>query len=167
MNAYSILAEEFVEKVLIIAKRNLETDGYLAPVLFVRTESGEANLIPLRLPRTPDQKQLYFRALGSSLRHSGKLIQEALMLSESWFVQAKKSPEAWNIRLSQHPDRKEAITALGRNVDRSRYTSVVQPFDRTERDKLSWATPEVTLYNEPCGNGSFPIGMLDYLFSST
>jgi hypothetical protein len=164
MNSRSVLMKESVDQILASARKNLEVCGYLAPVLIIRLTNGELNLIPLQLPQTSEEKQTYFRAIGISLRRSGKLVQEALMLSEGWFVQAEKSPESWNIIPSQHPDRKEAITAVGCNRDGTRHTSVIQPYTRSNPGKFSWESPAITLYNKPVERGSFPVGLLEYLF---
>lgn len=43
----SILERQFVEPILAGAKENLQRDGSLMPVLFLRMQNGEAGIVPL------------------------------------------------------------------------------------------------------------------------
>jgi hypothetical protein len=164
-NEGSILAREFVDRILWGAQENLSKDGALAPVLFVRFQSREGAIAPLSLPATTEEKEAYFAALGLSFRQTGRTIREALFLSETWYVAAEEgSPLNLDIAPSQHPSRQEAITLVGRNAERTRHTMLVQTFSRDRHNRPVMGQIEVAEYNATTEKGSGPVGLLDYLF---
>ena len=163
----SILAKEIVETILRGAQENLRRDGSASPVLFLRLESGEKGAIALALPETPSAKAAHFNPMGQVFQRVGIRIHEALFVSESWYVSAKKDKGiAIDVRPSQHPDRKEAIVIVGRNAKRTRHTVVIQPFSRDI--ELMPVFEEITIaeFNKrPEDLKSLPpTGLLDYLF---
>lgn len=82
----SILTRDFVRGMLKSARVNLKKDGFLQPVLFLRLQSGERGIMPLELPNTHEEQELYFTSLGVSMEGTGREIDEALFLSETWYV---------------------------------------------------------------------------------
>ena len=101
---------------MAIARKNLETDGRLYPVLFLRFDDGERAVYPLELAKTTAEKYAYFAALGAALHRVGKAVQEAVFLSESWFLEVQKTVSALDIPPSRHPQRREAIVVMGRDA---------------------------------------------------
>jgi hypothetical protein len=162
----SILKREFIEMVLATAKKNLEKDGWLQPVLFLQFTGGQRAVCPLGLPKVSDAKQAYFAALGASLHQAGKAIHEAAFLSESWFVEAQKAVSALDFAPSRHPQRQEAIVVIGRDAGRQRVSSVVQPFTRQAENRPVWGELVIATYNNAVETGWHPVGLLHYLFNA-
>lgn len=161
----SILERPFVESVLHGAQENLRRDGSLAPVLFVRSHDNELGIIPLDLPNTTEEKYAYFTLVGMGLLAAGKKVSEALFLSETWYIAAEPgSPLREEIRPSEHPKRREAITLVGRDSEHSRFTFVVQVFHRDPGNRLVLDAREVEEYNVSVAEGIEAAGLLDALF---
>jgi hypothetical protein len=162
----SILAEAFGAPILTLARHNLEKDGKLAPVLFVKQPQRAPLLVGLTLPPEAEERQHYFLRLGHSLRQQGESVAEALLLMEGWFVSAQQGPLRFDRRPSQHPHRQEAIVLMGRNADHSRVTQVIQPFGRDAHGQPVWEERPLAVYNQPAGQGPQARGLLDYLFAA-
>lgn len=161
----SILGQEFVEGILNQARRNLEKDGSLVPVLFLLFKGGERGILPLALPETTAERQAYFRAIGLAFQSTRKPIAEALMVSETWYVAVDKDkPLSLDVRPSQHPKRREAITVMGRDAERSRYTAVIQLFHRDRHRHPVFEPITEADYNAFVTPGTGPVGLLDDLF---
>jgi len=111
----TILSRDVIDFILEGARENLSTHGSLVATLFMRLDNGQRTITPLSLPRTSDEKQIYFALLGLSIRETGREIQEAIMVSESWYVtpDGNNPPE---VAPSKHPNRKEAISLVGRDA---------------------------------------------------
>jgi len=161
----SILAQEFVETILTAAQENLKEHGYLSPVLFLHLESGERLVSILPLPDTPEEKQMYFTDLGLAIRQAGQRIHEAVFASEAWYVEVKEESDAFNVAPSQHPERREAITIVGRDALRTRFTFLVQPFSRDSQNQPVFEPVEMTRYNVPADEDYQPVGLIDHLFA--
>src|SRR5689334_22933503 len=103
-NDESILSQGFVNGILMQAQNNLKRDGSLVPVLFFTFHEGDGGIMPLNLPDTHEERADYFTALGSTFVAAGKRIEEALFLSETWYVGAEAN-ERLNLDVapSQHP----------------------------------------------------------------
>jgi len=108
-NSETILTEDFVKQILQDALEHLRQFGGLPTTLFVLLDNGEHVLFPLSVPETHEEKCAYFGLLGFSIRDSGKQIQEAILVAESWYV-GKPEIDTQEVAPSQHPNRKEAIT---------------------------------------------------------
>lgn len=160
----SILAPEFVETVLTAAKENLNRDGYLSPVLFLHLEGGGRVMFSLRLPETPEEKQAYFAGIGLATYQAGQRIQEAVFVSEAWYVDVSEEGTVPDIAPSQHPKRREAITIVGRNADKSRISFVIQPFSRDSQNQPLWEEMPLARYNVATDEDVHPVGLIDYLF---
>lgn len=161
----SILAKESITAILQMARENLRRDGAVAPVLFLRLENSENGIVPLVLPATTEEKEAYFEGLGRACRQAGQNIQEALFVSETWFVMAEKEERlSLDVAPSRHPRRKEAITVVGRNAERTRFSFVVQPFYRDPQNHPIFGRPALEQYDISPAQGAQPIGVLDYLF---
>ena len=161
----SILEQPFVEPILAGAHDNLLREGSLAPVLFVRFQDDELGILPLDLPELTAEKYAYFGLLGMSLAAAGSPVREALFLSEIWYVAASAGSKGEEeIRPSQHPERREAISVIGRDSLRSRFTFVVQVFHREAGDRLVLDAREVEEYNIGAVQGTEAVGLLDALF---
>ena len=162
----SILSREVIEDLLITAKKNLERYGSLQPVLFVQLANGERLAVAVSLSGTGEEKRRVFTDLRTLLQRQGRIVDEAVLLSEGWFVDAQKVVNATLVPPSQHPQRQEAITLVGRDAHRTRTTCVVQPFGRTENGQPTWQEAKLAMYDVPVGKGSFPVGIIDCLFDS-
>jgi hypothetical protein len=103
-------------------------------------------------------------SLGNTLRRCGRPVVEAVLLAESWYVDAAQSPGALAVAPSHHPDRQQAITLIGRHADHSRETQVVQPFRRDSDRQWVWEKRPLELYNQPVNQPGAAISLLDYLF---
>lgn len=96
---------------------------------------------------------------------AGKRVQEALFLSETWYVAAEPDSKLdVEIRPSEHPRRREAISIVGRDSLSSRFTFVVQVFHRDSVKRLVFDPREVEEYNVDAGAGMDAVGILDALF---
>lgn len=164
-HAASILERSFVEHILFGAQENLRRDGALAPVLFFRSQDNVLGILPLALPETTEEKYAYFGLLGVGLIAAGKEAQEALFLSETWYLAAKPGLQLEEeIRPREHPQRREAITIVGRDRLRSHFTFVVQLFHRDARNRFVFGAKEVEEYNIRAAEGIEAVGLLDALF---
>jgi hypothetical protein len=161
----SILLQSFVEGILNQARQNLQKDGAVAPVLFLQFQDGEGGIMPLDLPDTHEERRLYFTAIGLAFLAEGKQVDEALFLSETWYVGADKNERLTpDVAPSEHPRRREAITIVGRDAARSRYTVVIQPFGRDKQQKPIFEALAVAEYNTFGTLTSGPVSLLDHLF---
>jgi len=167
MTAMSILAKPSIDVWLKQAKSNLEQDGYLATVLFVKSVSEQLVMVDsalLMLAQNPQQRQLMISAIGKRLVDEIGEISEAVILLDTWTVM---KPGGLNIPISQDPRRQEAITVSGRDARNTRTTSVVQPFLRDDHNRPVWGKIPIAVYNEPTKNNPTSIGLLDHLFFYT
>lgn len=147
------------------ASENLRKDGFLQSVLFLRLQSGERGILPLELPNTHEEKEIYFARLGISIEGAGKAIDEALFLSESWYVSQDDAQGFPNLSPSQHPNRREAIIVVGRNALETRQAFVIQTFDRDAQNRPVLGEVEVEEYqDEESRIDKRAVGLLDYLF---
>jgi hypothetical protein len=161
----SILTKSFVTDMLETAQDNLSRDGYLVPVLMVKTTKGKGRIIELRdlmRAKNHQQKRLYIATIGKKLQEKDG-VKEALLFLEGWYVDPLE-PGALQIPPSEHPARREAIVVIGRNAKYTRTTMVVQPFTRDKDNKPVWEAMPIARYNQPSALGSRPMGLLDYLF---
>src|SRR5215207_9555236 len=86
----SILGKNFVEAVLEVAEANLHRDGSLMPVLFLQPHEDKLRILPLDLPPTTEEKYAYFRIIGLAVIATGKRLDEAVFLSETWYVSTEE-----------------------------------------------------------------------------
>lgn len=164
---YSILEKEFVESVLERAKEYLMQDDSFEPAIFLQFENQDRATIVLKgFPNSAAGRQACVASIGRSMKRAGKRIEEALFVSESWFVSRKKQEQfSPNLRPSEHPNRKEAIIIVGRNANRTGQTFVIQPFNRDIELLPVFIDKEIEEYNVPAGNnGVRGDGLVDYLF---
>jgi hypothetical protein len=162
----SILTRDFVRGILRGAQQNLVHDGGLAPVLFLHMDNGESGMFALDLPPTHDEKAKYFAGLRFVIEHAGRRIDEALFVSESWYVSKKEGRElSTEIRPSEHPNRKEAIVLVGRDAEGTRQTLLVQTFTRDIQNRPVFGEVAVEEYHGPeSRTDTRASGLLDYLF---
>jgi hypothetical protein len=161
----SILDRAFVNRILADAKDDLQAYGRLEPaLLFLQLDNGDLGLVKLSLPRTSEEKQDYFKALGLTIRLAGLRIHEALFVSEVWYVAPEKPVAHIDVAPSQHPDRKEAIVAVGRDALGERFTNVLQPFVRNAQNQIRFEILAFGEYDVLAKEGHHPVGLVDYLF---
>jgi len=162
-NAETLLSKEVVEGILDDARRNLAVSGSLQPTLFVQLENGKRSIVPLSLPETHPEKCTYFSLLGMSFLQTGHVIREAILVSEAWII---TQPEAQELAVapSQHPNRKEAITLVGRNAQNSSLVFAIQPFQRDGDNRLVFEALELEHYSDTPTPQYCAIGLLDHLF---
>lgn len=164
MQSSSLLTQRAVDPILAIARHNLEADGRLLPVLFVRFRDGRQSLLPLELSANPNAKRRHLEALGHALNRNG--VAEALFLGEGWCVDARTAPDALKVRPSRHPCRQEAIALVGRNRPNTRHTCVLQPFGRDSQNKPVWQSPLRAVYDQEVTRDTQASGLLDWFFAS-
>lgn len=154
----SIVTQEHFEGIVRIAKENLIKDGSLVPVLFVRLDSGTMEVGALDLPHSADERRAYLFGVGRTLREKGKVIDEAVLVMEGWFVEADKAVSPLSVPPSQHPQRQEAIVVIGRDAKKTRLISLIQPFGRNDQHEPIWGQVKVI-------DGMRAVGLLDALFA--
>lgn len=148
------------------ARLNLEKDGSLTPMLFVKLHTGEDLIGEIQLPDDSEQKRLMFSAIGRDIQAEHGSIEEAILLSEIWYVDAREAPNASQYPPSQHPSRQEAIVMVGRNKAKTRSAIVIQTFTRNEHNAPVWSEPHVNIV-KPGTEGMAAEGLLDYLFDDS
>ena len=105
------LEKPFVDDMLRQARLNLLKDGSLAPVLFVKFQTGEKGVLPLDLAENEEHKPEYLAAVGMTFVAVGKQLEEALMLAESWYVSSDDTALNFDLRPREHPQRRFDRTA--------------------------------------------------------
>jgi len=124
----TILSEDFIKQLFHDAREHLGEFGGLPTTLFILLDNNDRVLLPLSIPETHEEKYAYFGLLGFSIRDSDRWVQEAILVAESWYVGKPKMDAQLEVAPSQHPDRKEAITLVGRDSTGSRSVYAIQPF---------------------------------------
>ena len=162
-NQISILERDVIEFILEGARENLNTHSSLVPTLFMRLNNGDRTITPLSLPGNPNEKQVYFTLLGQAVRESGRDIQEAVLVSEAWYV-TPKGENAPFAAPSRHPDRKEAISLVGRDALGLRQVFAIQPFHRDPENHPVFEPLELHHLDENADQNFYSTGLLDYLF---
>jgi hypothetical protein len=160
----TILSQDFVDAIMQGARENLAEHGSLTTTLFLRLGNGERGLIPLSLPPTHAEKRMYFTFLGLSFLETGQRIRESVLLSESWYIEKTEGCDPPEIALSQHPQRKEAITLVGRDALAQRSVFAIQPFHRDLKDAPVFESLTFEGFDEPPDNKYNATGLVDYLF---
>lgn len=160
----SLLSYEAVRPILELAKKNLVSDGFLQPVLFVTLGTGQRLICGVELPQTFEQRREYFQRLGASFQQDRKVVREALFLSEGWYVNVRTSPGAFAVPPSRHPQREETITVIGRDAAKTRVTFLVVPFKRVANGELVWQPIGFATYAAPTGEEMGVSGFLDDFF---
>jgi len=160
----SILSRDIVETILQGARENLTAHGSLVATLFLKLNDGQRAIIPLDMPETPEEKQRYFTMLGLSVRETRRTINEAILISESWYVAPTdgKYPDA---PPSEHPDRKEAITLAGRDSRGLNYVFAIQPFHRDDGEQPVFEELDLENFGEDIDKNLYSTGLLDFLFA--
>lgn len=159
----TILNRDTVDSILQGARENLSSHGSLVTTLFLKLDTGERTIVPLSIPETSVEKQAYFTLLGFSVRDQGFDIQEAILVSESWYV-APSDGQYPNQAPSEHPDRKEAITLAGRDNLGLRYVFAIQPFHRDTQNGPIFEEMELHDFDGNLDHKSYSTGLLDFLF---
>ena len=160
----SILSSDIVETILQGARENLTAHGSLAATLFLNLNDGQRAIIPLSMPETTEEKQMYFTMIGLSVRETGRTIHEAILISESWYVAPTdgKYPDA---PPSEHPDRKEAITLAGRDSLGIHYVFAIQPFHRDKLGQPVFEELDLQNFGEDIDKKLYSTSLLDFLFA--
>ena len=158
----SLLCEAIAKSVMAVARRNLEEDGYLMSVLFIRITQEEAFSIPLtdfhRL-RQVEARQAAMISIGKQLRDKGYTIAEAAMVLHGRTIKKQEL-----VHPRQHLFRQDALLYIGRNASNTFATTVLQPFTRDANDRPIWAEISEPQYNVATEPSTRPTGLLDYLF---
>jgi hypothetical protein len=162
----SILTKPKVDKMLEVARQNVEQDGSLQPVLFLQLAGREVLHMPLSLPDTFEEKARYFLGVNFHLHKLGLTLRAAVFCAETWFVNAQNAPAAMKVPPSEHPARQEAIVAIGRSADNQRHTLVIQPFTRDKLNRPLWLPLPLAQYDEARTNQNRAYGILDCLFEA-
>jgi hypothetical protein len=159
----TILSSEMVETILQSARHHLHKYGSVIATLFVKLDHDERAVIPLAIPETHEEKQMYFTLLGVTISEEGRQLQEAILLSESW-VLAPIDREFPEVSPHQHPGRKEAITLAGRDASGLHYVFAIQPFHRNEQNQPVFEELDLQHFGEDIDKNLYSTGLLDYLF---
>lgn len=159
----SLLSKAVVERILDDARQNLAASGSLQPTLFVQLENGERGIVPISLPESHPEKRIYFSLLGMSFFQTGHMVREAILVSEAWVI---TQPEAQGLDVapSQHPNRKEVITLVGRDAQNSSLVFAIQPFQRDDDNRLVFDVLEFEQYMDVPDAQYCATGLLDHLF---
>lgn len=163
-NNDSILSRDTIETILQGARENLASHGSLVATLFLKLDDGEHAIVPLSIPETPEEKQMYFTLLGLSIRDNGHDINEAILISESWYV-APLDEKYPDLAPSKHPNRKDAVTLAGRDNLGLRYVFAIQPFRRDEGNQPIFEELDLHHFGEDIDKNLYSTGLLDYLFA--
>jgi len=86
------------------------------------------------------------------------------MLMDSWYVAGEDMAEGLPTLPSRHPDRQQAILAVGRNANNSHMSLVLQPYQPDEAKGWIWPKPVITHYDQPVDAANRVEGLLDDLF---
>ena len=160
----TILSRGFVDVILQGARENLAAHGSLSTTLFLKLDHGKRCLFPLSLPPNHAEKRMYFTFLGLSFLEAGRRIQEAILLSESWYIEKTEDCDPPEIAPSQHPQRKEAITLVGRDAAAQRFVFALQPFHRDPQNALVFEPLTFEQFDGHPDDKYFATGLLDDLF---
>ncbi len=163
-NSETILTEDFVKQILHDARMHLGEFGGLPTTLFVLLDNNDHVLIPLAIPDNHEEKYAYFGLLGFSIQDSDRQVQEAILVAESWYVGKPEIDMHLDVAPSQHPDRKEAITLVGRDYTGSKSAYAIQPFSRDAKNKLVFEPLEIDQFDGSPPTEHYSTGLLDYLF---
>ena len=161
----NILGKTTLLDLLKEARNNLEGDGTLQPMLFIELSIGKGIILPLEIPNDSAVKYRMFQSIGNHVREQKGAIKDAVLLCETWIVEAKEAPDATKYMPSQHPCRKEAIVLVGRNADKTRSAIVIQTFTRDEHNAPVWSDPQVSI-SKSYTKGMVAKGLLDALFGN-
>lgn len=157
------LSNEALLAILEDGREVLETKGSLLSVLFIELNNGKCSMSPVKMPGNSELKYRMFHAIGKAIRSQKGAIKDAVLLCETWIVNAQEAPDATKYMPSQHPCRYEAIMIIGRNADKTRSVSVIQKFTRDEHNAPVWSEPEITMADS-FTKGVVAKGLLDALF---
>ena len=161
----SILDKPVVQEMLNDANAEMRQEGAVTSHLFLRTEAGERLVYPVEMPETAAARCHYFAILGATLRHQNRRPQEAVLVAGGWMVFAEGDQEVSPaLPPSQHPQRQEVITLVGRNADRTRVVSGMQLLCGGTNPPI-WSRLETTEHGATTQRGSQPEGLLDFLFA--
>ena len=160
----TILSRGFVDVILQGARENLAAHGSMATTLFLRLDNDERCLFPLSPPPTYPEKRNYFIFLELSFLETGRRIQEAVLLSESWYIEKTVGSHPPEIAPSQHPQRKEAITLVGRDAAAQHSVFALQPFHRDPQNALVFEPLTFEQFDGHPDHKYYAAGLLDYLF---
>jgi hypothetical protein len=163
-NSETILTEDFVKQILHDARMHLGEFGGLPTTLFVLLDNNDHVLFPLAIPETHEEKCAYFGLLGFSIQDSDRQVQEAILVAESWYVGKSEIDVQLDVAPSQHPDRKEAITLVGRDCTGSKSAYAIQPFSRDAKNKPVFEPLEMDQFDGSPPTEHYSTGLLDYLF---
>jgi len=160
----TILSQDFVDVIMQGARENLADHGNIGTTLYIRLESGERGVVPLSMPGSHEEKRMYFTLLGLSFLESGRQIREAILVAESWYVEASEGDYPHQVAPSQHPQRKEAITLAGRDSKGQQFVFAIQPFQRNLQNQPIFDSMALEQFDEQPNDSYYSTGLLDNLF---
>jgi hypothetical protein len=150
----SILTKEFTQWLFSEAQDILETENQLPSFLFLSLGANKQGLIPLTLPETPSEIQDYFTELGLHFLEERQKIREAVLLTNT-----EHAPREDGSAL-----RRQAITLVGRNAERTQFLLFVQPYHHESSGRVVFDPLAVENYNIPNHSDNGVAGLLDHLF---
>ena len=165
MSNRTILAKQEIDQIMQVAKQCAEQGGCVRQLVLLHVAGDQFLQMHLNLEGDADAKAVQLLTIGAGLYARGLTPSEALLVSESWIVNAQKAPAAMQFAPSQHPARQEAIVIVGRSADNRRYSQVIQPFMRDKANRPVWQPRFLATYDEPRTAQDGPTGVLDYLFA--
>lgn len=160
----SLLSEKHARLVMQDAKAYLRQYGGIPATLLMNLNDGKQLRLPLALPQTHQEKVVYFEILGASVRRLRKEIREAVLLSESWYVEKPNIDPTLKIAPSKHPNRKEAITLVGRDHTGQKSIFALQPFGRDAQQQPLFEPLQLQQFDGKDPSAVYWVGLLDYLF---
>lgn len=163
METTSILSQSFINGILETARQNLERNGNLLSVIFLKFDDNQVCAVGINMPETPEERRVAVHAIRQKMGTQG-LIQEAVMIMNTWYVAGKDASGGLPMMPSQHPQRQEAIIIVGRNADNNRSSTVLQPYSHNQTGGLRWHKLAIAQYNQPSDEAIQVMGLLDDLF---
>lgn len=163
METISILNKSFIDGILETARQDLERDGNLLSVIFLKFDNNQVCVVGINMPGTSEERRVAIHAIQQKMAAQG-LIQEAVMMVDTWYVAGQDDTGGLSRMPSQHPRRQEAIVIVGRNAANNRSSSVLQPYSHNQTGGLRWHKLAIAQYNQPSDEAIQVMGLLDDLF---
>jgi hypothetical protein len=159
----SILSKTYIQRLLIESYQNMCWHIEIEPRLVMQTKTGETSPLLLQIPQDAKAKHMYMYAVGVTFAEVIGMPTAALLISDSWYVDASKAPQAMSIPPSQHPARQNAIIVAGRTADNLVHSMVVHPYT-IEQCRVVFDKTAHEVYEEKRGIEDTSSSILDAFF---
>lgn len=147
------------------ARKTLEENGTVKPMLFLELSNGAGFITALQMPGEQKLKYRMFQEIGETIQLCGVAIEDAILLTETWIVPLTEATDVDKDISSQHPCRQQAIALIARNAARTHVAIVIQTFSIDEHNAPVWSEPRVIISDSPKTEMA-SLGPLDALFGN-